>query len=77
MKAAETHALAVKLGTAVTALIALINDATKQGNVDEVSDQSGYGIPGGVGDDILEAYNLAILASNKINSVLTTRQTLL
>ena len=77
MKALTTYNLAVKLGTNVTAMIALIDDATKQGTVDLHSDQSWYGLPDGVAEDIKQAYELVTLASNKLNTVLTARTALL
>lgn len=77
MKALETYGLIVKLATQATAMAALIDDATKRAEIDLHSDQSWYGIPEGVSEDVKQAYELIILASNKLNTVLTDKTSLL
>ncbi len=77
MKAVDAYNLATLLATKATALAALLDDATKQGHVDEHSAQSWFGLPDSALDDIKQAYDLVVLVSNKLNTALTDRTTLL
>ena len=71
MTTSDAYTMASTLYTNVNTLKTLLNTAANQTEIDDVSQQSWYGLPDAIGDDLTQAIGLIALITAKCNTVIS------